>query len=151
MSHDYDKICQLHQKKEEEVKKKQHTNNNKNNNNNKFFIVVVIVLGTWQLFQESFNLVTDGVPAGIEPLVVRTYLTELPGVAGVHDLHIWGMSTTETALTVHLVIPGGVHMDAFLVQISQELHHRFSIEHATVQIETGDPNYPCPLAQDNFV
>ena len=114
-------------------------------------IVVVIVVGTWQLFQESFNLVTDGVPAGIEPLVVRTYLTELPGVAGVHDLHIWGMSTTETALTVHLVIPGGVHMDAFLVQISQELHHRFSIEHATVQIETGDPNYPCPLAQDNFV
>lgn len=114
-------------------------------------IVVVIVVGTWRLFQESFNLVTDAVPAGIEPLAVRTYLAELPGVAGVHDLHIWGMSTTETALTAHLVMPGGVPRDAFLVQVSQELHDQFSIEHATVQIETGDPNYPCPLAQDNFV
>lgn len=114
-------------------------------------IVVVIVVGTWRLFQESFNLVTDAVPAGIEPLAVRTYLAELPGVAGVHDLHIWGMSTTETALTAHLVMPGGVPRNAFLVQVSQELHDQFSIEHATVQIETGDPNYPCPLAQDNFV
>lgn len=114
-------------------------------------IVVVIVVGTWRLFQESFDLVTDAVPAGIEPLAVRTYLAELPGVAGVHDLHIWGMSTTETALTAHLVMPGGVPKDAFLVQVSQELHDQFSIEHATVQIETGDPNYPCPLAQDNFV
>ncbi|XWK91728.1 MAG: cation diffusion facilitator family transporter (plasmid) [Phormidium sp.] len=114
-------------------------------------IVVVIVVGTWQLFQESLNLVTDAVPAGIEPLAVRTYLAELPGVAGVHDLHIWGMSTTETALTVHLVMPTGYPGDAFLIRVAQELHDQFSIEHATVQIETGDPNYPCPLAQDNFV
>jgi cobalt-zinc-cadmium efflux system protein len=114
-------------------------------------IVVVILVGTWQLLQESLNLVTDAVPAGIEPLAVRTYLSELPGVVGVHDLHIWGMSTTETALTAHLVIPTGYPGDAFLARIAQELHDRFSIEHATVQIETGDPNYPCPLGQDNLV
>ncbi|HBE31427.1 MAG TPA: cation transporter [Cyanobacteria bacterium UBA11368] len=114
-------------------------------------IVAVIVVGTWQLFQESINLVTDAVPAGIEPLAVRTYLAELPGVTGVHDLHIWAMSTTETALTAHLVMPTGSEGDAFLVRITQELHERFGIEHITVQIETGDSNYPCPLAQDNLV
>jgi cobalt-zinc-cadmium efflux system protein len=70
-------------------------------------VTVVIVAGTWQLFRESLNLITDAVPAGIEPLAVRTYLSELPGVSSVHDLHIWAMSTTETALTVHLVMPSG--------------------------------------------
>ena len=114
-------------------------------------IIVVIVVGTWRLFQESLNLVTDAVPAGIEPLAVRTYLAELPGVAGVHDLHIWAMSTTETALTAHLVIPTGYPGDAFLVRIAQELHDQFSIEHTTLQIETGDPSYPCSLAQENVV
>ncbi|MGH8001171.1 MAG: cation diffusion facilitator family transporter [Brasilonema sp.] len=114
-------------------------------------IVVVIVVGTWQLFQESLNLVTDAVPAGIEPLAVRTYLAELPGVSSVHDLHIWAMSTTETALTAHLVIPTGYPGDVFLVQVNQDLHDHFGIEHTTLQIETGDPNYPCPLAQDNVV
>ncbi|RAM49960.1 MAG: cation transporter [Hapalosiphonaceae cyanobacterium JJU2] len=114
-------------------------------------IVIVIVVGTWQLFQESFNLVTDAVPAGIEPLAVRAYLAELPGVASVHDLHIWAMSTTETALTAHLIMPTGHPGDAFLEQVNRELHDNFSIEHATIQIEFGDPNYPCPLAQDNAV
>ncbi|MEA5502440.1 cation diffusion facilitator family transporter [Halotia wernerae UHCC 0503] len=114
-------------------------------------IVVVIVVSTWQLFQESFNLVTDAVPAGIEPLAVRTFLAELPGVTSVHDLHIWGMSTTETALTTHLIMPAGHPGDAFLEQVNRELHNNFSIEHTTIQIEFGDPNYPCPLAQDNAV
>lgn len=114
-------------------------------------IVVVIVVGTWQLLQESVNLVTDAVPAGIEPLAVRTYLAELPGVASVHDLHIWGMSTTETALTAHLVMTAGHPGDAFLVQVNRELHDHFGIEHATLQIETGDPSYPCSLAQENVV
>ncbi|NMF66143.1 cation diffusion facilitator family transporter [Brasilonema octagenarum] len=112
-------------------------------------IVVVIVVGTWQLFQESLNLATDAVPAGIEPLAVRTYLAELPGVSSVHDLHIWAMSTTETALTVHLVIPTGHPGDAFFTQVNRELHDNFGIEHATIQIESGDPNYPCSLAQEN--
>ncbi|MEW6497816.1 MAG: cation diffusion facilitator family transporter [Cyanobacteriota bacterium] len=114
-------------------------------------IVVVIVVGTWQLFQESLNLVTDAVPANIEPLAVRTYLAELPGVAGVHDLHIWAMSTTETALTAHLVMPTPYPGDAFLVQVNRELHDHFGIEHTTLQVETGDPSYPCPLAQENVV
>ncbi|NEU71782.1 cation transporter [Hassallia byssoidea VB512170] len=114
-------------------------------------IVVVIVVGTWQLLQESVNLVTDAVPAGIEPLAVRTYLTELPGVTGVHDLHIWGMSTTETALTVHLIMPNGHPGDAFLVEVNKQLHDHFSIEHTTIQIEFGNPNYPCVLANEGVV
>lgn len=114
-------------------------------------IVVVIVVGTWQLLQESINLVTDAVPAGIEPLAVRTYLTELSGVTGVHDLHIWGMSTTETALTVHLIMADGHPGDAFLVEVNKELHDHFSIEHTTIQIEFGDPNYPCVIANEDVV
>ncbi|MEH1912932.1 cation diffusion facilitator family transporter [Nostoc sp.] len=114
-------------------------------------IVVVVVVGTWQLLKNSLDLALDAVPAGIEPLAVRTYLAELRDVAGVHDLHIWGMSTTETALTAHLVMPTGHPGDAFLVQVNRELQEHFGIEHTTLQIETGDPSYPCPLAQENVV
>ena len=114
-------------------------------------IVVVVVVGTWQLLKDSLDLALDAVPAGIEPLAVRTYLAELRDVAGVHDLHIWGMSTTETALTAHLVMPTGHPGDAFLVQVNRELQDHFGIEHTTFQIETGDPSYPCPLAQENVV
>lgn len=114
-------------------------------------VSAVIIAGTWQLFLEALNLVTDAVPSRIEPLAVRTYLAELPGVSEVHDLHIWAISTTETALIAHLVIPNGHPGDVFLIQIAQGLHNRFSIEHTTLQIETGDPNYPCPQAPDDFV
>ena len=114
-------------------------------------ITVVIVVGTWRLFRESFNLIMDAVPPGIEPLIVRTYLAELLDVSEVHDLHIWAMSTTETALTVHLLIPTGHPGDAFLMQVSEELHDRFGIEHVTLQIETGDPAYPCPQAPDSLI
>lgn len=114
-------------------------------------VTVVIVAGTWQLFRESFNLIVDTVPAGIEPLAVRTYLAEHPGVASVHDLHIWAMSTTETALTAHLVMPAGHPGDAFLAQVSRELHDHFGIEHVTLQVEVGDPNHTCILASDHRV
>lgn len=114
-------------------------------------VSVVIIAGTWRLFLEALNLVTDAVPAGIEPLAVRTYLAELPGVEEVHDLHIWAMSTTETALMAHLVIPNKHPGDAFLTQVAEGLHSRFSIEHTTLQIESGDPNYPCPQAPDDLV
>lgn len=114
-------------------------------------VTVVIVAGTWQLFRESLNLITDAVPAGIEPLAVRTYLSELPGVSSVHDLHIWAMSTTETALTVHLVMPSGYPGDAFLARLVGELHDNFGIEHPTIQIETGDPSYSCPFIAENTV
>ena len=114
-------------------------------------VTAVILITTWQLLQESLNFILDAVPAGIEPLAVRTYLSERPDVSGVHDLHIWAMSTTETALTAHLVMPAGHPGDAFLVQVSRELHDHFGIEHVTLQVEVGDPNYPCALAPDNLV
>jgi len=77
-------------------------------------------------------------------LAVQTYLSELLGVAQVHDLHIWGMSTTEIALTAHLVIPEGHPGDAFLAKVTQDLHDRFGIEHATLQVETGIGDNICP-------
>jgi cobalt-zinc-cadmium efflux system protein len=113
-------------------------------------IVAVIVFGTWELLRDSVNLALDAVPNNIEPLAVRTYLAELPGVAQIHDLHIWAMSTTETALTAHLVMPTGYPGDAFLAQICQALHDQFGIEHTTIQVETGDPNHPCVLAPNHF-
>lgn len=106
-------------------------------------IVVVIVVGTWNLLRDSLNLALDAVPEGIEPQAVRTYLSELSGVVGVHDLHIWAMSTTETALTAHLVMLTGNPGDGFLSRISMELHDNFGIEHSTIQIETGNFLRPC--------
>lgn len=110
-----------------------------------------IVLGTWSLFRDSFDLLVDAVPNGIEPLAVRTYLAERPGVAEVHDLHIWAMSTTETALTVHLVMPDGHPGDVFLSRLYADLHHHFRVEHATIQIELGDCDQPCALAPEHVV
>jgi cobalt-zinc-cadmium efflux system protein len=101
-------------------------------------IVVVIVAGTWNLLRDSINLALDAVPPGIELFAVRTYLEELPGVVGLHDLHIWAMSTTETALTAHLVMLTGNPGDAFLSRIRMELHDKFGIEHTTIQVETGN-------------
>lgn len=109
-------------------------------------IVVVIFVGTWGLLRDSVNLALDAVPEGIDTAAVAAYLSALPGVTAVHDLHIWAMSTTETALTAHLVIPGGGDTDALLARACGELHDRFGIAHATMQIERGDPAHPCGLA-----
>lgn len=106
-------------------------------------IVVVIVVGTWNLLKDAVNLALDAVPEGIDPQAVRTYLSELSGVVGVHDLHIWAMSTTETALTAHLVMLTGNPGDGFLSRISMELHDNFGIEHSTIQVETGNFLRPC--------
>jgi len=100
-------------------------------------IVGVIAWGTWGLLKDSVKLALLAVPDSIDESAVRGFLAELPGVAAVHDLHIWPMSTTETALTTHLVMPGGQPGDAFLHEIAHELEHRFRIGHATVQVETG--------------
>jgi cobalt-zinc-cadmium efflux system protein len=108
-------------------------------------ISVLIVFNAWGLLKESFHLIVDGVPAKIDGNAVRAYLSECVGVAQIHDLHIWGMSTTETALTVHLVMPDGHPGDAFLARICRELRHNFHIDHATLQVELGDPNHPCVL------
>jgi cobalt-zinc-cadmium efflux system protein len=111
-------------------------------------IAAVILVGTWQLLCDSVNLALDAVPEEIDAAGVRTYLVTLPGVVDVHDLHIWGMSTTETALTAHLVAVGDARSDdALLRRISRELHDGFGIEHATLQVEHGDLCDGCPLAQ----
>ncbi len=111
-------------------------------------ISVVITIGTWGLLRESVNLAMDAVPDAIDPAEVQTYLAGQPGVAEVHDLHIWAMSTTETALTVHLVRPGAPCDDAFLARLRYELHDRFAIEHVTIQVESGEP---CPQAPAHVV
>jgi cobalt-zinc-cadmium efflux system protein len=113
-------------------------------------IVAVIVVGTWGLLRESTAMSLAAVPAGIDPAAVRAYLGGRPGVSSLHDLHIWPMSTTETALTAHLVIPAGHPGDAFLTEICAELSRRFSIGHATLQIETTD-TVICALAPDHVV
>jgi cobalt-zinc-cadmium efflux system protein len=100
-------------------------------------IVLVIAWGTWGLLKASVRLSLNAVPDHIDEAAVRARLVALPGVARVHDLHIWPMSTTEAALTAHLVIPGGHPGDAFLHTLAHDLDHEFGIGHATVQVETG--------------
>ena len=101
-------------------------------------VAAAILWSSWSLLRESFRLSLDAVPSGIDPEVVRTFLGTLPGVASTHDLHIWAMSTTGTALTCHLVMPDGHPGDVFLANACRELEHRFAISHATFQIEIGD-------------
>jgi cobalt-zinc-cadmium efflux system protein len=106
-------------------------------------IAAAVLASGWGLARDSVNLALDGVPRGIELARVKDYLGALEGVSEVHDLHIWAMSTNETALTAHLVRPDGTD-DAFLHRVCEELSHRFNIHHATLQIETrGDV---CKLA-----
>lgn len=106
-------------------------------------IVLVITIGTWALLRDSFHLSMDAVPKGINLKEVGNYLKEINGVTEVHDLHIWAMSTTETALTAHLVIPDETKDDYFLKKICGELHNRFGIEHSTIQIEKSAQSANC--------
>lgn len=101
-------------------------------------IVAVIAVGTWGLARDSLKLGLQAVPAGIDPTRVNAALAALPGVARVHDLHIWPMSTTETALTAHLIMPGGHPGDGFLAGLAHDLEHDFGIGHTTIQVETDD-------------
>ncbi len=100
--------------------------------------VALVVLGSgWGLMRSALDLALDAVPPGVDRSAVEDYLAGLPGVTEVHDLHIWGMSTTETALTAHLVRPGALPDDALLDQIAQELERQFHIHHVTIQLENG--------------
>ena len=99
-------------------------------------IVAVIAWGTWGLLKDALKMALLAVPEGIDEAAVRAFLSARPGVSAVHDLHIWPMSTTETALTAHLVIPAGHPGDGFLHDLAHDLEHDFGIGHATVQVET---------------
>ena len=114
-------------------------------------IAAVILIGTWGLLRDSVNLSLQGVPPGVELDKVRAFLLADDGVTEVHDLHVWGMSTTETAMTAHLVMPAGHPGDAFLQKLAHELDEAFSIHHVTVQIEMGDTGVPCGLKPDTTV
>ena len=106
-------------------------------------IAAVVLLSTWSLFRQSLHLLFDGVPDSIDPLAVRDYLAALPGVARVHDLHIWAMGTAQVALTAHLVMPHKQADDAFLKQASDQLHERFEITHVTLQVMKQAFTVPC--------
>ena len=108
-------------------------------------IVAVIVLGTWKMLRQSLQLALSAVPEHIDVSVVETYLRQCPGVSDIHDLHIWGMSTTESALTVHLVMPEGYPGDAFVDQIMLTLRERFLVHHSTLQVEQGTTDHACVL------
>jgi cobalt-zinc-cadmium efflux system protein len=109
-------------------------------------ISLLVIAGTWGLLRDSINLALHAVPDGIDGGKVKLYLESIDGVTEVHDLHIWGMSTTEAALTAHLVIPGGYPGDAFRNRVCKELHQRFKINHSTLQVELADSAEPCSLA-----
>ncbi len=110
-------------------------------------IVVIILIGTWGLLRDSVNLVLDAVPRGIDPAAVKSFLEQLPGVAAIHHLHVWGLSTTETACTAHVVKREPQLDDKLLKTIAHELHERFGIEHTTIQFElcVGED---CPTKHD---
>ncbi len=113
-------------------------------------IGVVIVLSTWGLLREAVDLAMDAVPGGVAHEDVEEYLASLPGVVEVHDLHIWGLSTTETALTAHLVYAGESN-DRRLHELTHELRDRFGIGHATLQIESGTEAELCRLRPRHVV
>ncbi len=112
-------------------------------------IALIILIGTWGLLRDSTNLALDAVPEGIDIEQVKLYLQSLPSVKEVHDLHVWGMSTTETALTVHLVRSEIEDNDLLLQRASKELHDQFNIEHPTIQIEKD--LIDCHLSSDDIV
>jgi len=106
-------------------------------------IVGIILFSTWDLLHESMNLALDAVPESIDPAAVRDYLSSLPGVTEVHDLHIWGLSTTEIALTAHLVKPDPKDDDLVMTEARNGLHDRFGIRHITLQWEREAGTYQC--------
>jgi cobalt-zinc-cadmium efflux system protein len=113
-------------------------------------INAVIVWGTWGLLRDSVGMSMAAVPEQIDPADVRRFIEARDGVASLHDLHVWPMSTTEIALTCHLVMPAGHPGDAFIHELCEGLGTRFKINHTTVQIEV-EPHLPCALAPDDVV
>ena len=107
----------------------------------------LIAWSTWAVLRESLRMVLAAVPSNVDPARVDAFLGQLPGVSGTHDLHIWAMSTTETALTAHLVMPEGYPGDAAIDAIVARLKAEFSIHHCTLQIEEGTTDHACCLQE----
>ena len=111
----------------------------------------IIAWSSWGLLRDSVNLALDAVPAHLDPAEVEAYLRQLPGVTGVHDLHIWGMSTTDVALTAHIIRPEVCDDDSLLIDAAHTLRDRFGIAHPTLQIERGHGPQDCHLAPANVI
>ncbi len=110
-------------------------------------IVLLILVSTWSVLKEAMRLALAAVPANVDSARVQQYLLALPGVSAIHDVHIWAMSTTETAMTVHLVMPQGYPGDVFMDEVAQRLKLDFAIGHSTLQIEQGTTEHGCALHQ----
>jgi cobalt-zinc-cadmium efflux system protein len=108
-------------------------------------IVLMILAGTWSLLRESVQLMMAAVPAGVDAGRVSQFLAERPGVSEVHDMHIWAISTTENALTAHVVMPGGYPGDKVIDEMVDQLRKDFSIHHCTLQVEEGTTDHGCVL------
>ena len=106
-------------------------------------VSLVILRGTWKLFREAMDLLLDAVPAHIELAEVEAYLRSLPDVVDLHDLHVWSMSTTEVALTAHVLVRWEGCSPTFLRDAQQQLEHRFKIGHATIQLEPVEHAHRC--------
>ncbi len=106
-------------------------------------IGLMILWGTWSLLGRSISLIMDGVPQDIQLREVESYLLNISGVTGIHDLHIWGLSTQENALTAHLIMPSMILSDNQRHEINQDLKNKFKINHVTIQIERGDGDHDC--------
>lgn len=111
------------------------------------FIVAIILWGTWGLLRDSVRLILDAVPHYIDHRGVREFLCSLPNVKAIHDLHIWGLSTKEVALTVHLIMPNAALSDADFEKINAQLKKQFRIDHATIQVESGNHDTPCSRSE----
>lgn len=106
-------------------------------------VTAAVMVGTWDLFRESVDLALDAVPRGLEPEALTDLLAAIPGVAEVHDLHVWNASTSEISLTVHLVVPEPGRHDTVLRRASADLRSLFGIAHTTIQIESEDTGREC--------
>ncbi len=113
-------------------------------------VAAVILAGTWSLLRDSMNLAIDSVPEGIDINEIKRYLTGLENVSQIHDLHVWPMSTTEVALSVHLIIVDDSLNNNFLFELQRQLHDRFSIEHSTIQVEKQNDGY-CALNKNGCI
>lgn len=114
-------------------------------------IVAVITVGAWGLLRDSVDLAMDAVPARIDRHAVELRLKALAGVSGIHDLHIWPLSTTETALTAHLAVNAGVISDDLIARAVHAMKESFGIGHATFQLETKSAAETCALAPDHVI